>query len=70
MILLADPATREPLPAFAPADRSLRPLFGPMVWREGHSETYPHWQEGGNDSFDYVRPCRRECCAEYWAGQP
>lgn len=70
MILLADPVTRKPLPAFVPQPNPIRPLFGPMVWRDGHSTSYPHHQEGGNDTFDYVRKCRRDCCAAYWEAQP
>lgn len=66
MILLADPETREPLPAFVAKPNPIRPLFGPMVWREGHSGYYPHWQEGGNDAFDYVRKCPSECCDAFW----
>jgi hypothetical protein len=65
MMWLADPVTKEPLPAFVAADRTIRRLGGKLEWLGAHSAYYPGWEESTVDDmgFQYIRRCRRECCA-------
>lgn len=63
MIWLADPATREPLPAFEAADHRIRRLCGELVWLGEHDQLAPSWEVSEPDDcgFVYARPCRRPC---------
>ena len=61
---LADPVTREPLPAFVAHERRLAPLLGPIVWLDEHAPNHPGWQVSEPDAlgFERIRRCRRPCC--------
>lgn len=61
---LADPVTKEPLPAFEAHDRKLRRIGGDLRWEGEHDPNAPGWERSTvNDiGFQYIRRCRRPCC--------
>jgi len=63
MIQIADPVTRQPLPAFEAGDRRLRRLGGEVEWLGEHDPHHPGWEVStvSEIGFQHIRRSARPC---------